>query len=51
MHPAANRDFNLYLDVKARFEDIILPKTVINTDQTLEICIELAKRALCTEAI
>src|SRR5215475_14441251 len=27
-HLAANRDFNLYLAVKARFEEITLPKTV-----------------------
>jgi predicted kinase len=45
-HPATNRDFNLYLAVKARFEEITLPKVVINTDQPLEVCVELSKRAL-----
>ena len=45
-HLAANRDFNLYLEVKARFEEITLPKTVIDTDQPLEDCIRLAKAAL-----
>jgi predicted kinase len=45
-HLAANRDFNLYLEVKARFEEITLPKTVIDTDQPLESCIRSAKPAL-----
>ena len=45
-HPAANRDFSLYLAVKARFEEITLPKTVINTDGPLERCVELAREAL-----
>lgn len=46
LHPAANRDFALYLEVKARFEEIKLPKTVIDTDQPLEICRQQAKLAL-----
>jgi predicted kinase len=45
-HPARNRDFALYLRVKDGFEEIFLPKTVINTDQPLETCIELALRAV-----
>ena len=45
-HPAKNRDFSLYLEVKAHFEEITLPKTVIDTDQPLEQCVALAKRAL-----
>lgn len=45
-HPATNRDFTLYLAVKARFEEITLPKTVIDTDQPLEICVQQAKAAL-----
>jgi predicted kinase len=45
-HVAVNRDFNLYLQVKARFEEIILPKTVIDTDQPLEKCTRAAKSAL-----
>jgi adenylylsulfate kinase len=42
-HPATNRDFKLYLQVKARFEEITFPKTVIDTDQPLEACIAIAK--------
>ena len=45
-HPATNRDFSLYLAVKARFEEITLSKTVIDTDQPLETCMEIAKLAL-----
>ncbi len=41
-HPAANRDYQLYQEVKSRFEGIALPKTVINTDQPLALCIEQA---------
>lgn len=45
-HPAGNRNFQLYLDVKARFEMITLPKTVIDTRQPLETCVEQALAAL-----
>ena len=45
-HLAANRDFKLYLQVKARFEEITLPKTVINTDQPLPQCVAIGKLAL-----
>jgi len=45
-HPAANRDFNLYLAVKARFEEITLPKMIIDTDRPLAACVEQAKLAL-----
>jgi len=45
-HLAANRDFNLYLQVKARFEEITLPKTIIDTSQTLEVCVQKAMAAL-----
>jgi adenylylsulfate kinase len=38
-HPAGNRDYQLYLEVKARFETITYPKIVIDTDQPLEVCI------------
>jgi len=38
-HVAENRDFQLYREVKDRFETISLPKTVIDTDETLEQCI------------
>jgi adenylylsulfate kinase len=45
-HVAANRDFKLYVQVKARFEEITLPKTVIDTDQPLQSCVKLARTAL-----
>jgi adenylylsulfate kinase len=41
-HPARNRNFDLYLDVKAHFEAIAYKKTVIDTDQPLEMCIQQA---------
>jgi len=45
-HPAANRDFDLYLQVKARFEKITLPKTIVDTDQPLDECVRIAMSAL-----
>jgi adenylylsulfate kinase len=45
-HPARNRTFALYLEVKARFEPITLPKVVIDTDQLPELCVERALQAL-----
>ena len=45
-HPAANRDFDLYLAVKQRFEPIPSLKAVIDTDRSLESCLELALNAL-----
>jgi len=45
-HPAENRDYQLYVRVKAGFEEITLPKTVIHTDQPLEACLALARAAL-----
>jgi predicted kinase len=45
-HPAHNRTFALYLDVKARFEPITYPKTTIFTDQPLEQCIKEALAAV-----
>jgi adenylylsulfate kinase len=45
-HIATNRNFDLYLTVKSRFEEITFPKTVIDTDQSLETCIQLATEAL-----
>jgi predicted kinase len=38
-HPAENRDFQLYLAVKSRFEAITHPKIVIDTDQPLDVCV------------
>jgi adenylylsulfate kinase len=45
-HPAHNRSFNLYLEMRARFEAITRPKTVIDTDQTLERCVQQGLAAL-----
>ena len=45
-HPAHNRSFALYLEVKARFEFISYPKTSIDTDQPLEQCVQQALSAL-----
>jgi len=45
-HPAGNRTFQLYLEVKARFEAITLPKTVIDTAQALPACVDQALTAL-----
>jgi hypothetical protein len=45
-HPAANRDFALYLEVKARFETIMHPKVVIDTGLTLHECAALALQKL-----
>lgn len=38
-HPAANRDYTMYLSVKARFEPIAGPKLVVNTEEDLECCV------------
>jgi predicted kinase len=45
-HLAANRNFELYLKVKARFEEISLPKTIVDTEQSLVACVRIAKAAL-----
>lgn len=45
-HPAGNRDFTLYCEVKTRFELITFPKTVIDTDQPLANCVQQALAAL-----
>jgi predicted kinase len=45
-HPAANRNYQLYLEVRSRFEAITFPKTVIDTEQPLEACVERALLAL-----
>ena len=46
LHPAHNRSFALYREVKARFEPITNPKTMISTDQPLEQCVQLALAAV-----
>lgn len=45
-HPAGNRDFNLYVQGKPRFEAITHPKTVIDTDRTLDDCVHEALLSL-----
>jgi len=45
-HVAGNRNPGLYLEVQSRFEAITLPKTVIDTDQPLESCVQQALVAL-----
>jgi predicted kinase len=45
-HPAGNRDYELYLRVRERFESIAQPKTVIDTAQPLADCIERGMTAL-----
>ena len=49
-HPAANRSYALFLKVKETFEEIRLPKTVIDTQQPLESCVELAIHAISLAA-
>lgn len=45
-HLAANRDFQLYQEVNARFEAITHAKTEINTDQPLIECVEQSLNTL-----
>jgi predicted kinase len=45
-HPAGNRDYQLYLEVKARFEAIVHPKTVIDTERALQTCVQQALAAV-----
>ena len=45
-HPAGNRNFKLYLEVRSLFEAITLPKTVIDTGDPLEACVEKALATL-----
>lgn len=45
-HPADNRNFQLYLEVKERFETIMQRKTVIDTEQPVEACVQQAMAAL-----
>lgn len=46
-HPAGNRNFKLYLEVRSHFEAITLPKTVIDTEKPLQECVERALAVLC----
>ena len=45
-HPARNRTFSLYREVKAHFEPLGYQKTVIDTDRPLEQCVRQAMVAL-----
>jgi adenylylsulfate kinase len=45
-HLAANRNFGLYLELKAQFEEITLPKAIVNTDQFLAECVAQVRTAL-----
>ena len=45
-HPAGNRNFQLYLELKSRFEAITLPRTVIDTAQPMPACVAQALAAL-----
>jgi len=45
-HPAANRDSQLYSKVKERFEEILHPKAVINTEHSEETYLREALTAL-----
>ena len=45
-HVAGNRDFELYLKVKSRFEAITHATTVIDTEQALDVCANRAFAAL-----
>jgi predicted kinase len=45
-HPARNRGHQLYLEVKARFETITHAKTVIDTEEPLDTCVQQALAVL-----
>jgi predicted kinase len=45
-HPARNRTFQLYLELKSQFEAITLPKAVIDTGKPLPVCVDQALAAL-----
>lgn len=46
-HPAADRDYSLYLRVKASWETITVSKTVIDTCRPLESAVQQALHVLC----
>ena len=45
-HPAGNRNYDLYLQVRAQFEEIRFSKTFLDTDQPVERCVQQALEAL-----
>ena len=49
-HPATNRDYAMYLSVKARFEPIEYPKLIVYTNDDLECCVQRALRYVREDA-
>lgn len=45
-HPAGNRTFALYLEIKRNFEPIAEPKVIVDTDRPLADCVSCALAAL-----
>jgi predicted kinase len=45
-HPAHNRNFALYLELKNGFEPITYARTVLDTDQDFDHCLELGLAAV-----
>jgi predicted kinase len=45
-HVAGNRDFQLYVEAKARFERIVHAKAVIDTERALENCVQVGLTAI-----
>ncbi|HTS38007.1 MAG TPA: AAA family ATPase [Candidatus Solibacter sp.] len=45
-HPAENREYELYLQVRERFEAMTREKTVIDTEQAIEDCVRAGIAAL-----
>lgn len=51
-HPAGNRNFDMYLDVKARAEPLTVPRLVLDTGNlSLEECVDLAMDSLARPEI
>lgn len=48
-HPARNRTYELYLSLKARFEPIVYPKLVVDTDENVEACVSRCLSYLRTD--
>jgi predicted kinase len=49
-HPATNRDYAMYLSVKARFEPIEYPKLIVDTNDDLECCVQRVLRYVRADA-
>jgi predicted kinase len=45
-HPAADRDYALYLRIKAQFQEITRPRAMIDTDQEFAVCVQSGLTAL-----